>query len=87
MNKGHDTGNNMELTDIVKYSIDLVIIPIGVFIWWGFNKHVIRMDDMHRRLSDNERDIAVIENQMLNIKEDISEIKYGINNMLVLLRK
>jgi len=77
----------MELTDIVKYSIDLVIIPIGVFIWWGFNKHVIRMDDMHRRLSDNERDIAVIENQMLNIKEDISEIKYGINNMLVLLRK
>jgi len=87
MNKGHDTGNNMELTDIVKYSIDLVIIPIGVFIWWGFNKHVIRMDDMHRRLSDNERDIAVIESQMLNIKEDISEIKYGINNMLVLLRK
>jgi len=77
----------MELTDIVKYSIDLVIIPIGVFIWWGFNKHVLRMDDMHRRLSDNERDIAVIENQMLNIKEDISEIKYGINNMLVLLRK
>jgi len=87
MNKGHDIGNNMELTDIVKYSIDLVIIPIGVFIWWGFNKHVIRMDDMHRRLSDNERDIAVIESQMLNIKEDISEIKYGINNMLVLLRK
>jgi len=77
----------MELTDIVKYSIDLVIIPLGVFIWWGFNKHVIRMDDMHRRLSDNERDIAVIESQMLNIKEDISEIKYGINNMLVLLRK
>jgi len=77
----------MELTDIVKYSIDLVIIPIGVFIWWGFNKHVLRMDDMHRRLSDNERDIAVIESQMLNIKEDISEIKYGINNMLVLLRK
>jgi len=77
----------MELADIVKYSIDLVIIPLGVFIWWGFNKHVIRMDDMHRRLSDNERDIAVIESQMLNIKEDISEIKYGINNMLVLLRK
>jgi len=77
----------MELTDIVKYSIDLVIIPLGVFIWWGFNKHVIRMDEMHRRLSDNERDIAVIESQMLNIKEDISEIKYGINNMLVLLRK
>jgi len=77
----------MELTDIVKYSIDLIIIPLGVFIWWGFNKHVIRMDDMHRRLSDNERDIAVIESQMLNIKEDISEIKYGINNMLVLLRK
>ena len=77
----------MELTDIVKYSIDLVIIPLGVFIWWGFNKHVIRMDELHRRLSDNERDIAVIESQMLNIKEDISEIKYGINNMLVLLRK
>ena len=77
----------MELTDIVKYSIDLIIIPLGVFIWWGFNKHVVRMDDMHRRLSDNERDIAVIESQMLNIKEDISEIKYGINNMLVLLRK
>jgi hypothetical protein len=77
----------MELTDIVKYSIDLIIIPLGVFIWWAFNKHVIRMDDMHRRLSDNERDIAVIESQMLNIKEDISEIKYGINNMLVLLRK
>ena len=77
----------MELTDIVKYSIDLIIIPLGVFIWWGFNKHVIRMDDMHKRLSDNERDIAVIESQMLNIKEDISEIKYGINNMLVLLRK
>jgi len=77
----------MELTDIIKYSIDLIIIPLGVFIWWGFNKHVVRMDDMHRRLSDNERDIAVIESQMLNIKEDISEIKYGINNMLVLLRK
>jgi hypothetical protein len=77
----------MELTDIVKYSIDLIIIPLGVFIWWGFNKHVVRMDDMHRRLSDNERDIAVIESQMLNIKEDISEIKYGINNMLILLRK
>ena len=77
----------MELTDIVKYSIDLIIIPLGVLIWWGFNKHVVRMDDMHRRLSDNERDIAVIESQMLNIKEDISEIKYGINNMLVLLRK
>jgi hypothetical protein len=77
----------MELTDIVKYSIDLIIIPLGVLIWWGFNKHVVRMDDMHRRLSDNERDIAVIESQMLNIKEDISEIKNGINNMLVLLRK
>ena len=77
----------LETMDIIKYSLNFIAVPLFAAVWWGFKKHMIRVDGIDKRLTDNERDIAVIEAQMLNIKEDISEIKYGINNLLVLLRK
>ena len=55
---------------------------IAGLVVWMFKKHSNRIDEMEKRIAETERTIAVhsavVSSQLLDIKDDVKEIKEGI---------
>lgn len=54
---------------------------LGLIVWM-FKKHSDRIDDMDKRLVEVEKSNAVIESKLDDMKQDITEIKQGINRLI-----
>lgn len=65
-----------EMTKLVWRTIIALIGPVVGYLFWDRKKQHREMEEIKKRLSDNEKQIAVIMNMVANISEDIREIKY-----------
>jgi hypothetical protein len=69
----------MEIFDQIKYFIGLSIF--GMLGFFG-QYQLKRIADVENRQIKIEKDVAVLEAEMRNISEDITEIKEGINKLI-----
>lgn len=61
----------------------IVVIPVLSYIAWQiWVKYPKMLDDLKERQSKSEQSHAVVLVMVENIKEDIKEIKHGIEKML-----
>ncbi len=70
--------DNSILATILQYAI----APVGAFLFWLHKKSTGRIDNIERRVANVERSTAVIEAMIDNIREDLREIKRGIEKLV-----
>ncbi len=68
--------------DILAVLFKLIITPLVGFLFWMWKRQQNSIDELRERQSKSEQSHAVILVMVENIKEDIKEIKYGIEKML-----
>lgn len=73
----HKMDNGL-ISSILEYSI----APVGAFLLWLHKKQSYRMDSIERRVANVEKSTAVIEAMVDNIREDLREIKRGIEKLV-----
>lgn len=71
----------MDIWEIIKIVVS-VVAPFIAFYIWIFKKHHMRVDKLESRVTNVERSTAVIQVMVDNIKDDIKEIKHGIEKIL-----
>lgn len=69
-----------EMTKLIWRTIIALIGPVVGYLFWDRKKQHREMEDLKKRLSDTEKQIAVILNMVANISDDIKEIKYMITS-------
>src|SRR5207244_18300 len=73
-NKDNKMGSD-ELWAAGKAAIQVFIVPAIGFIFYIFKKNERRMEMLERGLATTKSDLAVLDERVSNVKEDISEIK------------
>jgi Tfp pilus assembly protein PilO len=69
--------------DVLSVIFRLVIAPlVGYLFYYVFVKQQKSIDDLKEKQSKIEQSHAIVVVMVENIKEDIKEIKYGIEKML-----
>ncbi len=70
------------LDTVLKYAV----APIGAFVWWLFKKYDLRIDVVESKINLLERDNAVLNTKLDNLKEDMTEIKATLNTLIAMLQ-
>lgn len=70
------------IVEALKFLVNLILLPIIGFGGFLLRKHVTRIDELDKRVLELEKDLAVMESQLQDIKCDIVEIKNGINKLV-----
>lgn len=60
----------------------LIVTPLIGFLLWTWKRQQLAIDELKERQAKSEQSHAVILVMVENIKDDIKEIKYGIEKML-----
>lgn len=72
----------MDLLEVVKMFLQYAVAPLAAFFVWTYKKHHTRVDQLEKRLSQVEKSTAIIQVMVDHIKDDIREIKQGINKLI-----
>lgn len=70
------------LWDIIRTILQFAVAPvIGMFVWM-FKKQQEKHENLELRMTSVEKATAILEVQISTIKEDIKEIKQGVNKLV-----
>lgn len=69
-------------SDIFKTIIAFVSMPIVGIMSYFIKKHIDKLEDLDKRTTSAEKSILVIQSQMSDIRQDIDEIKVGIQKLV-----
>jgi ferric iron reductase protein FhuF len=67
--------------EIIKLFVAL-ISPLVAYLLWTHKRQQLRADKFEIRLSETEKTAAVIQVMINNIREDIVEIKQGVEKLI-----
>jgi hypothetical protein len=67
--------------DILKMILQYAIAPLVAFIFWQYKKLHTRVDVHEQRIAGVEKSTAVIQVMVDTIREDIRDIKHGIEKL------
>ena len=70
--------DNTFIISLLQYAV----APVGAFLLWLHKKSANRIDSIENRVANVERSTAVIEAMIDNIREDLREIKRGIEKLV-----
>lgn len=68
--------------DVLSVLFRIVITPIVGYLFWVWMRQQRAVERLQEKQAESEKSHAVILIMVDNIKEDIKEIKYGIEKML-----
>lgn len=72
----------MEIVDGFKALVNYILLPCFAGLLFFVRKHISRIEDLEKRAIESEKDLAVMESQMSDIRRDIDEIKAGIQKLV-----
>ncbi len=70
-----------QITDILKV-LAVVLSPVGALLVWLLKKHHMKVENLAQRVTDVEKASAITQVMLDNIRDDIREIKMGIEKIL-----
>lgn len=68
--------------EVVKALLQYAIAPLGAFLIWSFKKHQAKVDSLEQRISQVEKSTAIIQVMVDHIRDDIKDIKAGIDKLI-----
>jgi len=67
---------------IIETVLKYAIAPMIAMFFWMFKKHDKKVQSLEARVNILEKDTAVVKSKLDDIKEDIREIKKGIDKLI-----
>ena len=58
------------------------IAPLGAFFIWTYKKHQSKVEQLEHRISQVEKSTAIIQVMVDHIRDDIKDIKAGIDKLV-----
>ncbi len=77
--------NNMVETsvwEIIKAAVQWLLVPAVASLAFFVRKYIHRIDHMEQQVKDIEIRTAVVESKIDDIREDLKEIKHGVNRLI-----
>jgi len=68
--------------DIVKTLLQFLVFPIVGVVSYFVKQNLTRIDSMETSLREAETRLSVVESKIDDIREDLKEIKHGINRLI-----
>lgn len=76
----------VEFSSVIDTVLKYAVAPVGAFVWWLFKKYDLRIESVEARINIIEKDNAVLNTKLDNLKEDMTEIKATLNTLIAMLQ-
>lgn len=68
--------------DVIKSITQFLILPLLMCLGYFFKKAHIRLDRLEEDMTNTKTRIAVVESKIDDIRDDIKEIKHGVEKLV-----
>lgn len=68
--------------EIIKAAIQFLLVPAVTALAFFVRKYIHRIEHMETQVKDIEIRTAVVESKIDDIREDLKEIKHGVNRLI-----
>lgn len=68
--------------EVIKASIQWLLLPAVTALAFFVRKYIYRIEHMEQQVKDIEIRTAVVESKIDDIREDLKEIKHGVNRLI-----
>lgn len=68
--------------EVIKATIQWLLVPSFAALAFFFKKYIGRIEYMEQQVKDIEIRTAVVESKIDDIREDLKEIKHGVNRLI-----
>ncbi len=68
--------------DLLNMVLQFAIAPVGAYFFYVYKKQTSRIEELDKRVASIETSTAVIKVVVENIKDDIREIRHGIEKLV-----
>ncbi len=65
----------MDIGQLLESFFKYALAPLAAVIWWLFKKQDTRIEQLEKRMNDNEKTLIELRTEFKFIREDIAEIK------------
>lgn len=68
--------------EVIKAAIQWLLVPCVTALAFFVRKYIHRIEAMEQQVKDIEIRTAVVESKIDDIREDLKEIKHGVNRLI-----